>query len=89
MAQLCQLCRTMALLPSILLIAGCDSLPQTWSRDDLEAIAANAAQDAAVDAAADHAAPLEGRIQNLESEISELKRENARLQAEIANITTH
>lgn len=83
--------RTAVLICAALSLAACDSLPQTWSRDDIEAIAYNAAEDVA-DASVPDAPGLESRISDLESKVSyleskvsDLEAENASLRAEIAN----
>ena len=76
------------LVASTALLAGCDDLPKTWSRNDIQAIAAdaaeNAAADAAADAAGDYSGALESRIETLEAEVARLKSENSSLQSELS-----
>ncbi len=91
MASLSRLNVSIFLLPVVFLVAGCDDLPKTWSRNDIEGIAANAAEDAAedaaADAAADYAGNLESRIANLEAEVSQLKSENSELRSKLSTLS--
>jgi outer membrane murein-binding lipoprotein Lpp len=73
------------MLSAMLLLAGCDSWPKTWSRDDIEEIARGSAEDVADDVISSRTSELEARIQDLESEVTQLKSENAELRSYIAN----
>ncbi len=77
--------RVTAMLSAMLLLAGCDSWPKTWSRDDIEEIARDSAEDVADDVISSRTSDLEARIQDLESEVTQLKSENAELRSYIAN----
>lgn len=85
MVAVSKISRATAMLSAMLLLAGCDSWPKTWSRDDIEEIARNSAEDVADDVMSSRASELEARIQALESEVNQLKSENAELQSDIAN----
>lgn len=89
MASFSRLIGPVFMLPAVFLVAGCDDLPKTWSRNDIQAIAADAAEDAAADAAADaagdYSGALESRIETLEAEVARLKSENSSLQSELSS----
>ncbi len=76
MASLSRFDGPVLLIFAMFLLAGCDKSPKAWSQNDIEAIAADAAED--------HAGPLESRIQTLESDVSQLESENSSLRLELS-----
>lgn len=66
--------KTTAFAAAVFLLSGCDSLPKTWSRDDLSDIA----QDAAIDVSSAQQSKindLEERVEYLESRVDDLESE--------------
>ena len=66
------------LIGAALSLAGCDSLPTSWSRDDLEEIAQSAG--------ADQVSAVEGRLSNLETKVSEQETEISYLQSQVSSL---
>lgn len=85
MTSLSRVCRAAALVPAVFLLAGCDSWPRAWSRNDIEEIARDSAEDIADDVISSRASDMENRIQHLEAEVAQLKSENAELRTYVAN----
>ena len=85
MTSLSRVCRAAALIPVVFLLAGCDSWPKAWSRNDIEEIARNSAEDIADDVMSSRTSYMESRIRDLESEVAQLKSENAEIRNYIAN----
>lgn len=84
LTSLSRIYRAFALLPAVFLLSGCDSWPKAWSRNDIEEIARNSAEDIADDVISSRASDMESRIQQLESEVAQLKSENAEIRSYIA-----
>jgi len=66
------------LIGAALSLTGCDSLPTSWSRDDLEEIAQSAA--------ADEASVVQARLSDLESKVSEQETEISYLQSQVNSL---
>lgn len=80
---------------ALLLLTGCDDVPQTWSRADIEDIAQDQAEDFATDTSgldsrltaleAENDA-LESKASDLESQINTLESANADLEGELSSL---
>lgn len=63
--------RILVLIVAAMSLTGCDSIKQAWSKNELSAIAREAAEDEA-DA---QASPLRARLERLESKVDDLESE--------------